>query len=245
MEHLRDDVEQDVLPEIALRIPGRWQGPAEFAGALPRCCRLTEGRLCMPDGGRIDVFAHPPDRDFPRIFASSSRIRRSDPCLEAVRNYAVNVCLTGPGGSMEAALSMIRAAVAVVGAGGAGVFVDNSGAAHSAADWLRLAENPDDLDAFQAFVTTFASEDELWSIGMHVFGLRDAVLARSDDDEADFHSLLSFLGYSFAPAAPIVEGDLAGDEQAPQFRVLKETAHRAPSGSPLHNPYGQWRLVAL
>jgi len=41
----------------------------------------------------------------------------------------VNIGLTGPGGSMAAALAMMQAGAAIVHAGGAGVFIDNSGVA--------------------------------------------------------------------------------------------------------------------
>jgi hypothetical protein len=245
MAKTRDGTSQDRLPEIALRIPGRWRGPRELARALPPGYRLEAGRLRLPEGRRIGVVAHPPDNEFPRIFRSSCRRTPPAQCLAAVRSYAVNMCLAGPGGSMTGALLMIQAAAAVIRAGGAGVFVDNSGAAYAADDWLRLADDPDDVDAFQAFVVTFANEKELWTIGMQVFGLRDGVVPRSGDDEADLHYLLSFLGYTLAPAAPIVDGDLAGDDMVPQFRVLKEGFSPVPSGSPLHNPYGRWRLVPL
>jgi len=109
----------------------------------------------------------PPDDEFPRVFEGACRRLPSRRDRRTIESYGVNVCLAGPGGSLEAAIRMLMAGAAVVQAGGAGVFVDNSGRAHPSRDWIDLADSPD-----------------LWSVGMHVFGLCDAVIKRGDDDES-------------------------------------------------------------
>ena len=88
---------------------------------------------------------------------------------------------------------------------------------------------------------------DLWSVGMHVFGLCDAVIKRGSDDDAACFDLTSFLGYTLLPEVVIVDGDYAGDYEGspPRFLIRKEVPAFPPPGSPLHNPYGRWRLELL
>jgi hypothetical protein len=238
---------QDGVPEIVLRIPGAWSGPEGLARALPAGHRYATDRLLLPDGDAVDVIPLPPDDEFPQVFAGACRRRLTRRDRETVQRYGVNVCLAGPGGSLEAAIRMLQAGAAVVRAGGAGVFVDNSGRAHPSRDWLEFAEVSDDGSAYQAFVSLFAGKTDLWSVGMHVFGLCDAVIKRGGDDEAACFDLTSFLGYTLLPEVVIVDGDFAGDYEGspPRFVLRKETTTFPPAGSPLHNPYGRWRLESL
>ena len=240
----RDDGREG-LPQIVVRIPGSWSSPANLADSLPPAYRLGRGKLHLPNGERVEVIPLPPDDEFPAVFASACRGAPSAADQRTIDNYSVSVCLTGTGGSVEAAGRMLQAAAAVTRAGGAGVFVDNGAIAHWSGDWIGLASDPDDQDLFSAFVATVSSPRELASVGMHVFGLRDAVIRRSGDEHADLFSILGFLGYTLAPDKTIVEGDLVGDEGAPCFRLCSEGDERFPPDSPLSNPYGRWRLLPL
>ncbi|MHC4140881.1 MAG: hypothetical protein ACYSUF_03025, partial [Planctomycetota bacterium] len=124
--------------------------------ALPQGHRYAGGRLYLPGGDDVEVIPLPPDDEFPRVFAGACRRLPSRRDRRTIESYGVNVCLAGPGGSLEAAIRMLRAGAAVVRAGGAGVFVDNSGRAHPSRDWIDLADAPDDSDAYQAFVSLFS-----------------------------------------------------------------------------------------
>src|SRR5437879_4669487 len=112
--------------EIALRIPGKWSHPGELIERLPAGCRLTAEALILPDKTQVDFGALAPDDQFAQIFRSSCRQPATAEELAMVDGYSVNVVLSGPGGSMEAARAMMRAGAAIVRAGGAGVFIDNS-----------------------------------------------------------------------------------------------------------------------
>ncbi len=236
---------QDNLPQIALRVPGRWSDPRELEKSLPGGHRLAWGRLELPDGYGVDVVPQAADGEFPKVFATACSGMPSMHERRRVEQYTVNICLLGPGGSIESARCMLRAGAAVIRAGGVGVFVDNGAKAHTGREWLRLSEEPDDCDLFRAFVSTYRSAGDIWSVGMHALGLRDAVICRSGDEDADQGALIGFLGYSFSPDCDIADGDLAGDESGPQFRLRRESCARIPATSPMHNPYGLWRLVPL
>ena len=75
---------------------------------------------------------------------------------------------------MTAAKQSMAAAAAVLTAGGAGVFVDNSGITHGASDWLALLDSADNGGAYWAFfvvptlgaatsVLPTATSESLWA----------------------------------------------------------------------------------
>src|SRR5947199_5384859 len=167
---------------IALRIPGQWSHPGELIQRLPAGCRLTSEALILPDATQVEFGAVRADEQFAQIFRSSCRQPATEDELATVDGYTVNVFLSGPGGSMEAARTMMQAGAAMVRAGGAGVFIDNSTVAHGGHDWLAMTDDggPDALSF--AFVAIVGGKTEVWTMGMHVLGLRDVVMKRTDLD---------------------------------------------------------------
>ena len=131
----------DTAMKTTLRIPGNWSHPGELIERMPPDFRLTPETLILPDGVEIEFAPMPPDDQFARIFESSCRRPATADELEIVREYTVNVGLTGPCGSMQAAATMMQAGAAIVRAGAAGVFIDNSGLAHGGGDWIEMAED--------------------------------------------------------------------------------------------------------
>jgi hypothetical protein len=105
---------------------------------LPAGCRASNDTLTLPDGTQVEWGALPADDQFPEIFRTSCRQPATDDELATVDRYTVNVCLSGPGGSLEKARAMMRAGAAVLRAGGAGVFIDNSALAHGGQHWLEM-----------------------------------------------------------------------------------------------------------
>src|SRR5207302_7973604 len=133
--------------EIALRIPCKWAQPRELIQRLPAGCRLTAEALILPDGTQVDFGAMGADDQFAQIFRSSCRQPAMEDELTTVDGYTVNVFLSGPGGSLQTARTMMQAGAAVVRAGGAGVFIDNSALAHGGRQWLAMTDDggPDAL----------------------------------------------------------------------------------------------------
>ena len=86
---------------------------------------------------------------------------------------------------------------------------------------------------------------EVWSVGMHVLGLRDAVMPCSDDARTDVALLSGLLGYTLACEHAVAPGDFVGDGFEQSFQVHNGEQPRIPPGNPMHNPYGCWRLEKL
>jgi len=230
--------------EVALRIPGRWANPGELMERLPEGCRMSPEGLVLPDGATVGFGAVAADTQFPEIFRSSCRQTPTDEELETVSNYTVNVFLSGPGGSLDAARMMMRAGVALVQAGGAGVFIDNSAMAHGGEAWIEMADDggPDALSF--AFVAIIHGKAEVWTMGMHVLGLRDLVMKRSDVKQGGF-DIVEVIRYFAAGEKPIGNGHIIGDLDAPRFQAVFADSDPKLAGSPLHNPFGRMKLVSI
>ena len=229
---------------IALRIPGRWSHPRELIQRLPAGCSLSPEALTLPDKTPIEFGAMPPDDQFAGIFRSSCRQPATEDELATVDGYTVNVFLTGPGGSMQAARTMMQAGAALVRAGGAGVFIDNSGLAHGGRHWLEMTEDggPDALSF--AFVAIVRGQAEVWTMGMHVLGLRDVVMKRADVEEGAY-DIVEVIRYLSQSEKPIEDGHVIADLDGPRFRACTQDSPEELVASPMHNPLGRLKLVSM
>jgi len=229
---------------VALRIPGRWSHPGELLERMPEGFRLTPNGLIMPDGVVIEFSPMPADNQFANIFRSSCRRPATFEETEIVDNYSVNACLFGPGGSLDAAQTMMQAGAALIHAGGAGVFIDNSGLAHGGSDWIEMTEDgsPDALSF--AFVSIVRAKIEVYTMGLHVLGLPDIVIRRSDLD-GDGQEIIEMIRYLYNSETPVENGHLLGDEFGPRFKAEATSDDAFSSESPMHNPFGRLRLVSF
>ncbi len=229
---------------IALRIPGQWSHPSELIQRLPAGCRLTPEALSLPDATRVEFGAMDADNQFAGIFRSSCREPPTDDELTAVDGYTVNVCLSGPGGSMDAARTMMQAGSAIVRAGGAGVFIDNSGLAHGGQQWLAMTEDggPDALSF--AFVSIVGGGADLWTMGMHVLGFPDIVMKRADVERGGF-DIVEVIRYLAGQEKPVGHGHVLADLDGPRFQTFLEEGDENLAGSPMHNPFGRLKLVSI
>jgi len=229
---------------IDLRIPGTWSHPKELIERLPAGYRLTGEALILPDGTPIAFGAMAADAQFGQIFRSSCRQPATADELATVARYTVNVLLSGPGGSMEAARTMMQAVAAIVQAGGAGVFIDNSGLAHGGRDWLAMTEDggPDALSF--AFVSIVQGKTDVWTMGMHVLGLRDVVMKRADLEAEDF-DIIEVIRYLARGEKPVDDGHVIADLSGPRFQAFTQDSAAELAGSPMHNPFGRLKLVSM
>jgi len=229
--------------QTTLRIPGAWTHPRELLDHMPDGFRLTNESLVLPDGEEIDLTLIPRDEQFGAIFSSSCRRPATDEELAIVGRYTVNIALIGPGGSMAAARAMMQAGAAIVRAGGAGVFIDNSALAHGGRDWIEMADDGS-ADALSfAFVSIVRGQRELWTMGMHVLGFPDIILSRGDDDR---ETIVELIRYVAAGAKPIGDGHVLADKSGmPRFRVTAMSGDERTVGGPRHNPFGRLQLTSV
>lgn len=229
---------------IILRIPGKWSHPKELVERLPADCRLTEESLVLPDSTQVEWGAKQADHQFAQIFRSSCRQPATQVELATVDGYTVNIILSGPGGSLQKARTMMQAGAAIVRAGGAGVFIDNSALAHGGEQWLRMTEDssPDALSF--AFVTIVRGKADVWTMGMHVLGLPEVVMKRTDVESGGF-DIIEVIRYLSRGEKPVCDGDVLADLDGPRFQACKQGNVSEPAGSPMHNPFGRLKLVSM
>lgn len=234
--------EQAAPVTIALRIPGKWPHPRDLIQRLPPGCRLTGEALILPDATQVDFGAGAADDQFAHIFRSSCRQPALEDELATVDGYTVNVFLSGPGGCLPAARTMMQAGAAVVRAGGAGVFIDNSALAHGGRDWLEMTDDgsPDALSF--AFVAIVRGKTDVWTMGMHVLGLRDVVMKRADAEGFDIVEVIRYLSRG---EKPINDGHVLADLSGPRFQAFTQESPKELEGSPMHNPFGRLKLVSM
>ncbi len=139
---------------------------------------------------------------------------------------------------------MMRAGAAIVHAGGAGVFIDNSALAHGGGDWIEMTEAavPDALSF--AFAAIIRGSQEVWTMGMHVLGLPDIVMRRCDAD-ADDEKIVEVIRYLAQGEKPMGDGHVLADEKGLQFTIVATKDEKSDVDSPMHNPFGRLKLVSM
>jgi hypothetical protein len=95
-----------------------------------------------------------------------------------------------------------------------------------------------------AFVSIISSREEVWTMGMHVLGLRDIVMKRADAETGDL-DIVEVIRYVCRGEKPIDDGHVLADLNGPRFQVFAQDSPQRPAGSPMHNPFGRLRLVSM
>ena len=236
--------ETGVSPQITLRIPGAWSHPKELLERIPEGFGLGPETLLLPDGTEIEFTPMAPDGQFARIFESSCRRPPTDDELAVLARYSVNVGLSGPGGSLESALAMMQAGAAIVEAGGAGVFIDNSAMAHGGRDWVAMTDDggPDAISF--AFAAIIRGSHEAYTMGMQVMGFPDLLMRSADVDERG-ETIVEIIRYICSADRPIEIGHLLADEFGPRFQVVANESDEFEAQSVMHNPYGRLKIVSV
>jgi hypothetical protein len=228
---------------IDLRIPGRWSHPGEVIKRLPDSCRVTPQGLVLPGGARIDLGFFPPDKQFPQIFRSSCRQPPTEKELAILDGYALMVTLSGIGGSMKDARTIMKAAAILVQAGGAGVFIDNSVLAHGGELWLEMTEDGG-MDALSfAFAGIVRTNADIWTVGMHVLGLRDMVLKRADVEKD--YDIVELIRSMVREGKPIGNGHILAGVNGRRFSCRAADGDPITLSLPMRNPFGRLRLTKL
>lgn len=198
----------------------------------------------MPDGTKVDFDVADADDKFAKIFRSSCRQPPTQEEQATVDGYAANVLLSGPGGSLEAAHAMMKAGSAIIRAGGAGVFNDNSGLAHGGENWTAMTDDGG-ADALSfAFVTIVRGKTDVWTMGMHVLGFRDIVMKRADIEVGGF-DIIEMIRYVCRNEKPLENAHIIADLDGPRFQLFTAESDPNLAGSPLENPFGRWKLVSM
>lgn len=229
---------------VTLRIPGDWPNPRDIIERLPQGYQVSGSQLILPDETEMEIYPIPADSQFPGVFRTSLRQPASEEELEVVDRYTINVGLSGLGGSLESAHKMMQVGAAIIQAGGAGVFIDNSCLAHGAEDWLQMTEEGSSDAISFGFAGIVRGKRELWTMGMHVIGFPDIVMNRADADAND-GTIIEMIRYICASDRPVGDGHIIADEDAPRFQIKHEFTEQSNFPPPMRNPFGRLRMISF
>lgn len=229
---------------IVFRIPGDWSHPDEILERLPEGFELGQTGLLLPNRTQVEITPMPPDGQFADVFQSACRRPPTDEELAILARYRVNIVLSGAGGSMESALTMMQAGAAIVRAGAAGVFIDNSAVAHGGEDWISMTDDggPDAISF--AFTSIIRGSQKIYTMGMQTMGFPDLLMNAADVD-ASGETIVEIIRYICGGDRPIDVGHMLMDEQGPRFQVVAKEQDKFEAQSSLHNPYGRLRIASM
>ena len=95
-----------------------------------------------------------------------------------------------------------------------------------------------------AFVALVSGREDVWTMGMHVLGLRDVVMKRADMEVDDF-DIIEVVRYLCRSDKPVDDGHVLADLNGPRFQAFTQASADKLAGSPMHNPFGRLKLVSM
>jgi hypothetical protein len=244
-------------PKIVLGIPGLWQTRSDFVEAIARdgIARgskgfIFAGRILMnvASGTSWELELRPHTPRLVEAFTIANRGSIDEATIRAIAKHTFTAYIIGPGGSLDAARSIMSAAVGVLHAGGLAVKVESAGVAHSSEQWKALTTTADAEALYYAYVTMVGQEDNrtFYSCGMHNLGLRDAIITGNLTAYEAGSLLNTFLLYSLIEQPQLVTGHtFSVDAQSPRYRLSTEACTIYPEDRLFNNPFGLWRLSPL
>ncbi len=234
-------------PPIVLCIPGGWESRTALAQALAGAGDTVGLSGDMLNNGvaaaRLEYMGHDPD--LRELFARAGRLF-SETDLAAIATHRSVIYLIGEGGALPAARNMMALAGAVLQAGGLAVKVETSGVAHRAQDWLEhAARRETHIGALLiAYVALIGGCEEVYSCGMHMLGLPDAVVSGGLPPQQAGQWLKDFLLYVLHEQPALHTGQMFGVAGEPDhFTLSHEPCRRFAPDDLFFNPFGVWRLT--
>jgi hypothetical protein len=229
-----------------LGIPGLW---SEKTAILSAIAEQTDGlkfagKLLFDTRTNrsfvVDVYEHDPGLQ--KAFAVSGRGLIVETELEAIGKHTYTLYVKGPGGTINAALSMMELGVQLLKAGGLAVKVETAGLAHSAQRWQEFAARG--LDGLcEAYTVLMQEQNTYYSCGMHNFGLNDVLVTDTITLQEADHLLKNFLMYTVLEQPALQNGHTFRiDALSPYYRLTHQEDIIHPSDDPFHNPFGLWHL---
>ncbi|HEY3291917.1 MAG TPA: hypothetical protein VGK87_17430, partial [Anaerolineae bacterium] len=137
------------------------------------------------------------------------------------------------------------AGAAILHAGGFAVKVESSGAVHSAASWLAQAARCETHVGalYIGFVALNSRQQQVYSCGMHLFGLPDAITQLTTSPLSAGELLRGFL-MSMLHEQPSLFSEVStlDDGAGHRYLLTLEVCTFFEPDDPYYNPHGLWRL---
>lgn len=229
-----------------LCIPGSWKDHNAFATAMAEAGRyLAAGGVLMDlqSQSAFNYTFESADKRMAQAFRAAGP-QLSEPLLKQIERHRSVLYLISFELNLAGANALMRAASAVLDAGGLAVKVESAGLAHTAAQWQEFCGAQAQHSAHQAFVV-YVSGLSTYSCGMHNLGLFDASTDAADPAQShDAVELLrNFNWYQISESPQLQMGQSFATQQAGPVYQLGLTAARFMPTDPFYNTFGTWQLA--
>ncbi len=235
----------DPTVEIVLCIPGPWATRSELVDAIAKKSEgyIYAGRIMMKMGTdtSCELIFEGPDERMLGAFEAAGAHWKDTPEMDRIASHNSVVYIISEGGSVESAHDIMEAANGLLKAGGFAVKVESSGLAHPPQDWSEQCEYNYLFKSHSSFVV-YVTSNQVYSCGMHNFGMHDAIVDESaSDNPAEL--LRVFTLYLLSEKPEIKAGQtFSVAPEAPVYRILEAESIEYGEDSLFNNPFGTWRL---
>lgn len=236
--------------QLVIAIPGTWPSRAEVVGAIVR-----QGRFLFAGDSITDLRTnltysldiHERDEQLASAIAFAGQHSLTQADADNLAAHTFVLYLIGPGGLIAATRDIMPVVESLLQSGGSAVQIVLSGAAHSAAYWRVLTEHRSNTPAlFDAFVTLAQQETRFFSVGMHAFGLPDALVEGAADPNEAGELLQTFLLFVLLENPALKDGQaFRVDPDSSTYRLSYGPSDLQEPDNLMYNPYGVWRLSTL
>lgn len=202
---------------------------------------LLEGPFLMP-GCTISFTGKKQNQVFglEEVFLNHAPLEESE--REKIKNHKVLYFLQGEFKTVEEFESLNRVISQILEMGALGIYMENSGAAWSAASFLEWIEHEDPMHAWLNFIET---AEDLYTLGMETFGRPDLCVRLHHGEKEELQTALADVAESlFLEESVFDTGVVIQLESSPLgYEIYKETKQPYSKDSMEHNRKGVWRLV--
>lgn len=218
--------DRDPRRPITLLVPGPWPDCAPVESALAELPALVEW---IPNDGRfVEAFS------FGRY--PKSELDRVDACTGAA---LVTLRLDrGREGQV-----LLDTATRLARSGAYGVRIEDSKGAWGLDAWIEALTPPTPFATLHAVMVLAVGHDEVYTSGLQVFGLPDALMVAGADPQGAARFLSMLAQYQLIEEPILLSGQtFAPDAETPRQTLERWPDHRFPQSAPCHNPFGIWRV---
>lgn len=202
---------------------------------------LNEGTFYMP-GCPISLTGKKQSAvaDLENIFLEHASL--DDDAFEALKKHQTLYFLQGEFKSPEEFDSINKVIISFLESGALGVYMEHSGAAWSQASFLEWAEQGDLMSAWLNFIET---SDDLYTLGMEVFGRPDLCIRLHHGEKNELQDTLADIAESlFLDESIFDTGSFVELESSTiRYELRKELNQPYSKDSLEYNRKGVWRLV--
>lgn len=238
------------LPKIILGIPGNWINRNDFKNMM---ARNGDGYIYMGNHvGRLDnpeeffeVDISEPNPYIAEFMDINGNGLFDIEDIEKIKTHKSIIYLISEGGSLERVQCLMKAASAVLSAGGIAVNVESSGRACTKEAWIDATNSKDITKLFSAFIQMSREGDTFYTTGMQNFGLRDIKTSIKGMSGREITTLFRvFCLYNLDENPIINDGETFSiDSSGPIYLLEQENCTMFEEDDPFYNPYGVWNLV--